>query len=52
VISERRPGDVIAIYANNEKARQLLGWHPDYTLDDMMQTAWAWEQKIKSAKQS
>lgn len=48
VISDRRPGDVIAIYANNEKARQLLGWNPAYNLDDMMQTAWAWEQKIKS----
>lgn len=52
VVSERRPGDVIAIYANNEKARQLLGWHPEYNLDDMMQTAWAWEQKIKSSNPS
>lgn len=52
VVSDRRPGDVIAIYANNEKARQLLGWHPDYNLDDMMQTAWAWEKKLQSAKQA
>ncbi len=25
IIGPRRPGDVIAIYANNDKARQLLG---------------------------
>ncbi len=45
-ITDRRPGDVSAIYANNEKARAVLGWTPAYSLEDMMRTAWAWEQKI------
>ena len=45
-ITDRRPGDVSAIYANNEKARTILGWMPAYNLEDMMRTAWAWEQKI------
>jgi UDP-glucose 4-epimerase len=45
-IADRRPGDVSAIYANNEKARAVLGWTPAYSLEDMMRTAWAWEQKI------
>jgi UDP-glucose 4-epimerase len=44
-IAERRPGDVEAIYANNEKAKAILGWHTKYNLDDMMRTAWEWEQK-------
>jgi len=35
----RRPGDVVAIYANNDKAKKQLGWDPKYTLDEMMSTA-------------
>ena len=46
-IGPRRPGDVIAIYANNDKARQLLGWEPKYNLEDMMRTAWEWEVRLK-----
>jgi len=47
-IAPRRPGDVIAIYANNDYARNQLGWTPKYSLEDMMNTAWKWEQKIKA----
>jgi UDP-glucose 4-epimerase len=48
MIGPRRPGDVIAIYANNDYAKKQLGWEPKYSLDDMMSTAWKWEQKIKA----
>lgn len=51
-LGQRRPGDVEAIYANNEKAIQQLGWTIRYDLDQMMQTAWAWEQKIKKEEDS
>lgn len=44
-VGPRRPGDVIAIYANAEKASSLLGWTPQYGIDDIMKTAWAWEKK-------
>ena len=47
-IGPRRPGDVIAIYANNDLARKQLGWKTEYSLDDMMATAWKWEQKLKA----
>ena len=47
-IAQRRPGDITAIYANNEKARKLLGWEPQYDLDEMMRTAWNWELKLKN----
>lgn len=47
VIGPRRPGDVIAIYANNEFAVSQLGWQVKYNLDDMMATAWKWEQRLK-----
>ena len=46
-IGPRRPGDIVAIYANNDKAKNLLGWDPKYSLEDMMSTAWKWEQKLK-----
>ena len=47
-IGSRRPGDIIAIYANNDKARNILGWQPKYSLDEMMKTAWDWELKLKA----
>ena len=47
-LGSRRPGDVIAIYANNNKAKNSLGWNPAYGLDDMMDTAWKWELKLKN----
>jgi UDP-glucose 4-epimerase len=45
-IGPRRGGDVIAIYANNEYAVNELGWQIKYNLEDMMLTAWKWEQRI------
>lgn len=47
-IGPRRQGDVVAIYANNDHAKDLLGWQPRYSLDDMMRTAWDWEQRLKA----
>ncbi|HMK03366.1 MAG TPA: UDP-glucose 4-epimerase GalE [Ferruginibacter sp.] len=46
-LGPRRSGDVIAIYANNDKAKRLLGWDPKYGLSDMLSTAWKWELKLK-----
>lgn len=47
VIGPRRPGDVVATYANNDKARTSLGWNTKYSLEDMMRTAWQWEVNLK-----
>ncbi len=47
VIGARRPGDVVAIYANNDYARTQLGWDIKYSLHDMLGTAWKWEQRLK-----
>ncbi len=43
-IGPRRTGDIVSIYANNDKAVKQLGWNCKYGLDEMMQTAWQWEQ--------
>ena len=44
-IGPRRAGDVVAVYANRGKATRELGWEPRYDVDDIMRTAWAWEQQ-------
>jgi UDP-glucose 4-epimerase len=45
VLGPRRAGDVVAIYANKEKAKKLLGWEPARDIEEIMRTAWAWELK-------
>ncbi len=47
-LGPRRPGDVVAIYANNNKAKNQLGWTPMLNLTDMMDTAWKWELRMKT----
>jgi len=44
-IGPRRDGDVVSIYADNTKAKKLLGWEPQFGINDIMSTAWKWEQK-------
>jgi UDP-glucose 4-epimerase len=44
----RRPGDIIAIYANNDLAKKVLGWDPKFSLEEMIATAWKWEQRLKA----
>jgi UDP-glucose 4-epimerase len=44
-LGPRRPGDVVAIYANKDKAEKVLGWRPLRDINDIMRTAWTWEQK-------
>ena len=44
-IGPRRPGDVVAIYADKKRSEQKLGWKPQRDIDAIMKTAWAWEQE-------
>jgi len=46
-IGPRRPGDVVAIYADNQFVKETLGWEIRYSLDEMMSSAWKWEQRLK-----
>jgi UDP-glucose 4-epimerase len=38
----RRPGDPAAIFADNTKAKTLLGWQPRYGLEEIIASAWKW----------
>lgn len=40
-----RPGDAVGAYANVDKARDLLGWTSELTLDDAIASALAWGEK-------
>lgn len=51
-IGPRRPGDIIEVYANNNRARTLLGWETKYNLDAMMDTAWRWELALATARKA
>ena len=43
VVTARRPGDLPASYANPAKARHVLGWTAEKTLDDMCRDSWRWQ---------
>ncbi|MFT3883443.1 MAG: GDP-mannose 4,6-dehydratase [Gemmatales bacterium] len=41
----RRPGDPPQLVAAATKAKEVLGWVPDYTdLNDIVETAWRWHR--------
>lgn len=44
----RREGDVISIYANNNKAKEKLHWSPEIGIEDSMRTAWQWEVSLRN----
>lgn len=50
-VAEPREGDVIEIYSNVEKAKQVLGWQARYDINDMMSSAWKWEVHISGIKE-
>lgn len=47
-IVARREGDVTEAYANTDRANKVLGWKTVSSLDEAMESAWKWEQKIRS----
>ncbi len=43
---DRRPGDPPALVGSSARARELLGWHPQYPhITDIIRHAWQWHQK-------
>ena len=48
IFSERRAGDVVAAFADTQKANKILGWKSELSLNEAMLSAWEWEKKINS----
>ena len=46
-VGPRREGDVISVYADATKAKEVLGWESTLDLKDMLASAWKWEQTIR-----
>ena len=43
---DRRPGDIEQIYADTAFANEELGWKAEKGLEDMMSSAWKWQQTL------
>ncbi|PZM09720.1 UDP-glucose 4-epimerase GalE [Rhizobium tubonense] len=41
----RREGDSTTLVANNDKAKAVLGWVPQYDLSRIIESAWKWHAK-------
>ncbi len=47
-LDERRTGDPARLFADNRKAKEILGWNPKYlNVEDILKTAWNWETNRK-----
>ena len=46
-IAPRRPGDVEQYWADSSKANRELGWSADTPLEEVLLSAWRWQQRIK-----
>lgn len=45
-IAPRRPGDVVAIWADTTLANEELGWKAERTVEETLASAWAWERHL------
>ena len=44
----RREGDIEQVWARPDKANNVLGWKADTPIEQVLQSAWKWEQKLRS----
>ncbi|HWL54389.1 MAG TPA: UDP-glucose 4-epimerase GalE [Chthoniobacteraceae bacterium] len=44
-VTERRPGDIAACYADPSKAETELGWKATRSIDEMCADTWRWQSK-------
>jgi len=47
-VGTRRAGDPPELVADPSRARAVLGWKPTRSLRDIVQTAWQWEQNLRT----
>jgi len=49
-IGKKRAGDVEAIYADTQKANEILGWVATTPLSESIRNAWKWQLKLQAKK--
>ena len=43
----RRAGDIEQVWANPDKANNVLGWKAESIIEDTLRSAWKWQQKLR-----
>ncbi len=47
-IVPKREGDPPSLVGSNKKAKDILGWKPEYnTIENIIETAWNWHKKLR-----
>ncbi|MBR5300961.1 MAG: UDP-glucose 4-epimerase GalE [Bacteroidales bacterium] len=49
-MTDRRPGDVPAVWAETSRANEVLGWRAENSLEQTLRSAWEWEKRIRNIK--
>jgi len=49
-LGERRAGDIEKVWGEVSKSASVLNWKASLEIDEMMRSAWAWEQHLQSAE--
>mgnify|MGYP001486914163 CR=1 FL=1 len=49
-ITGRREGDIEQIWAQADKANNVLGWKATETIEDTISSAWKWQQQLRKKK--
>lgn len=44
-LTEQRAGDPATLIGSAEQAEKILGWKPEYTLEEIIESAWNWHVK-------
>jgi UDP-glucose 4-epimerase len=47
----RRPGDIEAVYSNNDYTEKMLNWKPERNIDEMMRSAWKWQEELNKERE-
>ena len=47
-ITDRRQGDIAALFAATDLAKEKLGWVAEKNLDEMISSSWTWEQNYRN----
>ena len=48
----RRPGDITAIYSDSSLAKEKLEWEAERGIDEMMASAWKWQETLNQERLS
>lgn len=43
--TDRRPGDPARLVASSQKIYEELGWKAEYSLEQIIESAWKWHQR-------